>query len=57
MPFFANYTKRKNKMLQVQPDLLPYLGVYLLDETMTPDGDANAGNIRFIARAAASASR
>lgn len=47
MPFFANYTKRKNKMLQIMPDLLPFLGVYMLDETMTPDGDANAGNIRF----------
>lgn len=47
MPFFANYTKRKNKMLQVQPELLPFLAVYLLDETMTPDGDANAGYIRF----------
>jgi hypothetical protein len=49
MPFFATYTKRKNKMEQVQPDLLPYLGVYLIpEETMTPDGDANAGNVRFI---------
>jgi hypothetical protein len=27
--------------------LLPYLGVYLMDETMGPDGDANTGDIRF----------
>ena len=46
-PFFAGYTCRKNKMLSVQPQLLPYLGVYILDETMLPDGDANAGHIRF----------
>jgi hypothetical protein len=46
-PFFAGYTARKTKMLPVQPDLLPYLGVYLVDETMGPDGDANHGCIRF----------
>lgn len=48
MPFFANYKKRKTKMLQVQPEHLPYLGVYIIDETMLPDGDGNAGNRRFI---------
>jgi hypothetical protein len=47
VPFFANFTKRKSKMLQVQPQDLPYLGVYILDEQMTPDGDINAGEIRF----------
>jgi len=46
-PFFANYTKRKTKMLSVQHELLPYLGIYILDETMLPDGDGNAGMIRF----------
>jgi hypothetical protein len=46
-PFFASYTCRKNKMLSVQPQLLPYLGVYIIDENMVPDGDANAGHIRF----------
>lgn len=45
--FFAGYTTRRNRMLSVQPDSLPYLGVYLVDEVMTPDGDANAGCIRF----------
>jgi hypothetical protein len=47
-PFFAGYTIRKNKMLAIQHELLPYLGVYLIDEPMVPDGDGNAGNIRFI---------
>jgi hypothetical protein len=46
-PFFANYTKRKTKMLPVQQNLLPYLGIYLIDEVMGPDGDANAGCVRF----------
>ena len=46
-PFFAAYTCRKNKMLRVQSELLPYLGVYIIDETMLPDGDANAGCVRF----------
>jgi hypothetical protein len=46
-PFFANYTCRKNKMLVARIEYLPYLGVYIIDETMTPDGDSNAGNIRF----------
>lgn len=43
----GGYTLRKNKMYPVPPDLIPYLGVYLIDEVMVPDGDANAGMIRF----------
>jgi hypothetical protein len=46
-PFFRGYTFRKTKMFPVQVDLTPYLGVYIVDETMVPDGDANAGCIRF----------
>jgi len=46
-PFFAGFTTRRNRMLSVQPPNLPYLGVYLVDEVMTPDGDANAGMITF----------
>jgi hypothetical protein len=45
--FFSGYTFRKTKMLPVQSDLIPYLGVYIVDEVMVPDGDANAGCIRF----------
>jgi hypothetical protein len=47
-PFFAGFTFRKNRMLPVQQDLIPYLGVYLVDEMMVPDGDANAGCVRFL---------
>ena len=46
-PFFADYTCRRNKMLRVQTELLPYLGVYLGQEDHASDGDANAGMIRF----------
>jgi hypothetical protein len=46
-PYFSDFTLRKMKMNPVQPDLLPYLGVYIVEEQMTPDGDANAGCIRF----------
>jgi hypothetical protein len=45
--YFAGYTFRKTKMRPVQADLLPFLGVYIVDEIMVPDGDANAGCIRF----------
>jgi hypothetical protein len=46
-PYFADFTKRRSKMRPVQVNLLPYLGVYFIDETMGPDGDANATDIRF----------
>jgi hypothetical protein len=46
--YFSAYTRRTNKMLPVQTDLIPYLGVYLVDETMAPDGDPNAGCVRFL---------
>jgi hypothetical protein len=46
-PFFDDYNKRKTKMLAVMPNMLPFLGVYIIDETMLPDGDANAGCVRF----------
>lgn len=45
--FFAGHTARKTRMLQYQPDLIPYLGVYIVDEMMSPDGDANTGCVRF----------
>lgn len=45
--FFSGWTLRKTKMLPVQPALIPYLGIYIVDEVMVPDGDANAGCIRF----------
>jgi hypothetical protein len=46
-PFFAGFTARKSKALQILPQQLPYLGVYFVNEDMSPDGDLNAGEIRF----------
>ncbi len=47
IPFFSTFTKRKSKLFQIQPQDLPYFGVYIMDEQMTPDGDINAGEVRF----------
>lgn len=47
-PFFAGFTYRKNKFNPVLKNLIPYLGVYVLNEITTPDGDANAGCVRFV---------
>ena len=37
--FATGWTFRKTKMKPVQADLIPYLGVYVVSETMVPDGD------------------
>jgi hypothetical protein len=47
-PFFAEFYSRKSKALQIQPQHLPYFGVYIVDEQMVPDGDPNHGFIGFI---------
>jgi hypothetical protein len=47
-PFFAGFTYRKNKFNPLMQALVPYLGVYVLNEITTPDGDANAGCVSFI---------
>jgi IPT/TIG domain len=46
--FFVGYHCRKTPMEVVQFEHLPYLGVYIVDETMLPDGDANAHAPSFI---------
>lgn len=46
-PFFEQFTKRKSRMLQIMTASIPYLGLYIVSEDMTPDGDINAGEIRF----------
>jgi hypothetical protein len=48
MPFFSGFTCRKQKQLQVQSQIIPYLGVYFVEEPHTPDGDLNHGEIKFI---------
>jgi hypothetical protein len=47
-PFFAGWTRHKNKALRLQTQQIPYLSVYFINEDMTPDGDLNAGEIRFL---------
>ena len=46
-PFFASFTPRKNKSLQIMTAHIPIIGVYFVNEDMVPDGDLNAGEIRF----------
>lgn len=36
-----------NRALQIQPQSIPFCGVYLIEEINTPDGDANVGEPRF----------
>jgi hypothetical protein len=50
LPFFRGFAARRSKQLPIQQFLLPYLGVYIIAEDMGPDGDANAGVVRFIHR-------
>lgn len=48
LPFLC---KRINRALPIEAGnsvQIPFLGVYLLEESMAPDGDANAGEIKFI---------
>lgn len=47
MPFFAGFSFTTNKSLQIQPTTIPFCGVYLLQEMMSADGEANAGEVRF----------
>jgi len=48
LPFFSTFTVRRVAGMPLQVKDIPLLGVYILDETMTPDGDANAGHIAFV---------
>lgn len=43
-------TFKRTPMRQVAPGDLPLLGVYILRETRSPDGDENAGEPRFFHR-------
>ncbi len=47
MPFFATFNFGTNTAIQIQTPSLPFCGVYLLQEQMSPDGDPNVGEVRF----------
>jgi hypothetical protein len=51
LPAFAGFYSRETKQLPTQTEDLPSLGVYLIDETMVPEGDGNAGNLSFVVTA------
>jgi hypothetical protein len=48
--FFVNFPcKRISSALPIEHDIqIPFLGVFLGEEMMLPDGDLNAGDVRFI---------
>jgi len=49
LPFFTGFkTFRRSPMHVMQGDEMPLAAVFLLPEMMEPDGDANAGEPRFI---------
>lgn len=48
LPIFEGFTARRCKQLPTEPYHLPYLGVYIVEESMGPDGNINTGTIRFI---------
>lgn len=47
MSLFSGFNFSTNKSLQIQPASIPFCGIYLLQEMMAADGDANAGEPRF----------
>lgn len=47
LPFFDGFNFSTNKSMKIQAETIPFCGVYLIQELMTPDGDANAGEVRF----------
>jgi hypothetical protein len=47
MPFFSTFKFGTNKAEQVQPEKIPFCGIYFLSEDLTPDGDADVGEPRF----------
>ena len=50
LPFFQGFTIKRNRRVPIQPEDIPALGVYILDESLSPDKDtaANAGHIAFL---------
>lgn len=47
MPFFNGFNFGTNKAEQIQPENIPFVGVYFINEDMMPEGDINAGEPRF----------
>lgn len=46
-PFFAGFTFSRSSALQTQPEDVPHLGCYVVDEVMTEDGEHQTGVVRL----------
>jgi len=44
---FRGFTFSRSHAFKVMPDKMPYCSVYFLGEQLSPDGDANAGEVTF----------
>jgi len=47
MPFFSGFNFSTKKDVKIQLQSIPFCGVYFLQLFLAPDGDANAGVVRF----------
>jgi hypothetical protein len=47
MPFFTTFKFGTNKSEAIQPDRIPFFVIYFINEDLTADGDANAGEPSF----------
>lgn len=48
MSFFDTFKKfSRSPQLPIQSQNIPYVGVYVVDDNFVPDGDLNAGEIKF----------
>jgi hypothetical protein len=45
--FFQGFTFRRSHTFKLLPELMPYCCVYFMNESLTPDGNANTGEVRF----------
>jgi hypothetical protein len=46
-PFFKNFTFAKSHAIKIMTDKMPYCNVYFMGENLSPDGNANHGEVRF----------
>jgi len=51
LPFFSTFKFSTDKSIAIDPVNVPFAGVYFINEDLTPDGDANAGEVRFRSQA------
>ena len=47
LTFFQGFTFKRSHVLKVMPNMMPYCSVYFLNEQLGPDGDYDAGEVRF----------